>query len=95
MNNVLGIGGCRMKISEVIPILECYLEKYGDCEIVRIDRIGVGVDPIEYFEFIGGSQLLCSADQPHDRVIKRIYKYHEQERNEERVKEWRRDCEGE
>ena len=90
----MSLGWLIVKISEAIGILSCYLERYGDCEIVRIDRNGIGTDPVEYFEFIGGNRLLCSTDQPTDQLMKGIFIYHEKKRNEERMKEWRRDCEG-
>lgn len=82
-----------MKVTETIEKLQKVLQEYGDCDIVTLSSSGTNIHEIKELEFIGGNRLLVKTNTPREKLIKKIYMHHEYERNKQRKKEWREDCE--
>ena len=82
-----------MKATEAIEKLQESLKKYGDCEIMILSNSGTNTHKIVEFEFIGGNRLLAKTNTPREKLIRKIYIYHEKEKNRQRKKEWQEDCE--
>ena len=91
---IMYMEGYGMKTTEMIEILEHYLEVFGDCELMRLDNNGM-IDPIEEVEFIGDNQILLMSDQFYDRSTYKLYQSSQKLINEKRKKEWSSDCDGE
>ena len=83
-----------MKATEMIEILQHCIEVYGDCDLVRLNHIGM-TDPITEVEFIGGSRVLVMSDKFYDRSAYKLYQSSQRALNEERKKDWEEDCNGE
>ena len=83
-----------MKVSEIIEILQHYINVFGDCELVRLDNNGM-IASIEDVEFIGGNQILIMSDEFYDRSTYKLYQSSRKLINEKRKKEWSSDCDGE
>ncbi len=76
----------------MIEILQHCIEVFGDCEIVRLNHIGM-TDPITEVEFIGASRVLVMSDKFYDRYAYKLYQSSQKVLNEERRKDWQEDCE--
>ena len=76
----------------MIEILQHCIEVFGDCEIVRLNHIGM-TDPITEVEFIGASRVLVMSDKFYDRSAYKLYQSSQRVLNEERRKDWQEDCE--
>ena len=83
-----------MKATEMIEILQYCIEVYGDCDLVRLNHIGM-TDPITEVEFIGGSRVLVMSDKFYDRYAYKLYQSSKRTLNEKRKKDWEEDCNGE
>lgn len=83
-----------MKATEMIEILQHCIEVYGDCDLVRLNHIGM-TDPITEVEFIGGSRVLVMSDKFYDRSAYKLYQSSQRTLNEKQKKDWEEDCNGE
>ena len=80
-----------MRISELIKELNGYLKNYGDCEIRKLNNLGL--DSIDEIIFIGGNRLLLKSNNEYENMTFDLYNGYEKLKNVERKKEWLKDCE--
>lgn len=80
-----------MKITEVIDYLEDCLRIYGDCDVLKLNNLGL--DSIDEVIFIGGNRLLLKSNNEYENMTFDLYKGYEKLKNIERKKEWLKDCE--
>ena len=82
-----------MKITEVIDYLEDCLMIYGDCDVLKLNNITSELDSIDEILFIGGNRILMKSNNIYENNNYGWYKVIENIKNEERKKEWYKDCE--
>jgi hypothetical protein len=80
-----------MKITEVIDYLEDCLRIYGDCDVLKLNNLGL--DSIDEVIFIGGNRLLLKSNNEYENMTFDLYNGYEKLKNVERKKEWLKDCE--
>ena len=80
-----------MKITEVIDYLEDCLRIYGDCDVLKLNNLGL--DSIDEIIFIGGNRLLLKSNNEYENMTFDLYNGYEKLKNRERKKEWLKDCE--
>lgn len=80
-----------MKITEVIDYLEDCLRIYGDCDVLKLNNLGL--DSIDEVIFIGGNRLLLKSNNKYENMTFDLYNGYEKLKNVERKKEWLKDCE--
>lgn len=80
-----------MKITEVIDYLEDCLRIYGDCDVLKLNNLGL--DSINEVIFIGGNRLLLKSNNEYENMTFDLYNGYEKLKNVKRKKEWLKDCE--
>lgn len=80
-----------MKITEVIDYLKDCLRIYGDCDVLKLNNLGL--DFIDEIIFIGGNRLLLKSNNEYENMTFDLYNSYEKLKNIKRKKEWLKDCE--
>ena len=80
-----------MKITEVIDYLEDCLRIYGDCDVLKLNNLGL--DSIDEIIFIGGNRLLLKSNNEYENMTFDLYKGYEKLKKKKKKKEWLKDCE--
>lgn len=75
-----------MKATEMIEILQHCIEVYGDCDLVRLNHIGM-TDPITEVEFIGGGRVLIMSDKFYDQSAYKLFQSSQEMLNKNRKKD--------